>query len=56
MIKYNANDDNTAMIITIIIICLCFSSSISGVVVAIMDPFGFFKKTNNLSIQSLLQM
>lgn len=49
MIKYNANGDNTAMIITIIIICLCCSSSISGVVIAVMDPFGFFKETGVLS-------
>lgn len=52
MIKYNANDDNTAMIITIIIICLCCSSSMSGVVIAFMDPFGFFNKTDVVSLLS----
>lgn len=57
MIKYNSNDNSSQMIIVAMIIALFCSSAVSAVIVAVMDPFGFFKnKDNSMSQQTLFSV
>jgi len=54
MIKYSSNDNSSQMIIIALIIALFCSFAVSAVVVAVMDPFGFFKNTDKSTSQQTL--